>query len=83
MTQAVMEMDNDTFFLHQLLILEHGWNSSKKGPCSLPSFLMVEYQLLVAGGFVKVWGPLGGVDLTRDVDLLEPDSWIDPFFTHL
>lgn len=44
---------------------------------------MVEYQLFVAGGFVEVWGPLGGVDVTRDVDLVEPDPRIDPFFTHL
>lgn len=55
----------------------------KKRPCSLPSFLVGEYQLLVAGGFVEVWESLGGVDMMRDVDLLEPDPWNDPFFTHL
>lgn len=42
---------------------------------------MVEYQLLVVGGFVEVWESLGGVDVTRDIDLLDP--WINPFFTHL
>lgn len=41
---------------------------------------MVEYQLLVAGGFIEMWEPLGGVDVTRDIDLLEPDPWTDPFF---
>lgn len=52
-----------------------GGTHPKKGPCSLPSFLMVEYQLLAAGGFIEAWGPVGGGDRTVNAVLVEPDPW--------
>lgn len=64
-------------FLHQLLILEHGWNSSKK--MALQSFQFLNGWIPTSYGwrFHRSVGTLGWCGC----DILEPDPWTDPFFT--
>lgn len=52
-----------------------GGTHPKKGPCSLPGFLMVKSRFLAAGGFVGARGPAGGVDRTVNAVLVAPDPW--------
>lgn len=60
-------------FLHQLLILEHGWNSSKIEPYSLPGFSMAECKAIAAGvGVGGAWGTVGAAERTSGMVLVEP-----------
>lgn len=60
-------------FLHQLLILEQGWNSSKIEPYSLPGFSMAECKAIAAGvGVGGAWGTVGAAERTANTVLVEP-----------
>lgn len=59
-----------------------GGTHPKKGPCSLPSFLMVRSKFLAARGFIGAQGSAGGMARTVNAVLVEPDPWGLTPFTH-